>query len=99
MRYSQASRCGTPLLSTVLTLKSDPGHRRQTQVCTDSPTSKSQHTLATASFLTHFIISIAVLENVPLTQGYRKEPLFHTKRRSGLDRESNPGHLHSRQRR
>jgi hypothetical protein len=30
----------------------------------------------TAIFLTHFIISIAVLDNVPLTQGYRKEPLF-----------------------
>jgi hypothetical protein len=28
-----------------------------------SPTSKSQQTLATAKFLTHFIISIAVLEN------------------------------------
>jgi hypothetical protein len=31
------------------------------------------------NFLTHFIISIAVLENVPpeaLTQGYRKEPPF-----------------------
>jgi hypothetical protein len=52
---------------------------------------KSQQTLATATFLTHFIISIAVRENVPLTQGYRKETLFHTKRRSGWDRESNPG--------
>jgi hypothetical protein len=30
-------------------------------------------------------------------QGYRKEPLFHTKRRSDRDRESNPGHLHGRQ--
>jgi hypothetical protein len=39
---------------------------------------------ATANFLTHFIISIAVLENVPL---------FHTKHRSGRDWESNPGHL------
>jgi hypothetical protein len=43
---------------------------------------KSPQTLATANFLTQFIISIAVLENVPLTHGYRKEPLFHTKRRS-----------------
>jgi hypothetical protein len=33
-----------------------------------SPTSKSQQTLATAKFLTHFIISIAVLENVPLSR-------------------------------
>jgi hypothetical protein len=32
--------------------------------------------LATAKNLTHFIISIAVLENVPSTQGYRKEPPF-----------------------
>jgi hypothetical protein len=29
----------------------------------------------------------------------RKEPLFHTKRRSDGDRESNPGHLRGRQRR
>jgi hypothetical protein len=35
---------------------------------TVSPTSKSQQTLATAKFLTHFIISIAVLENVPLSR-------------------------------
>jgi hypothetical protein len=47
---------------------------------------------ATANFLTHFIISIAVLENQNVTQGYRKEPLFHAKRRSGRDRELNPGH-------
>jgi hypothetical protein len=33
-----------------------------------------------------------------LAQGYRKEPLFHTKHRSGRDRESNPGHLLGRQR-
>jgi hypothetical protein len=46
-----------------------------------------------------YIISFAVLENVPPRQGYRKEPLFHTKRRSGRDRESNPGHLLGRQRR
>jgi hypothetical protein len=50
---------------------------------------------ATAIFLTYFIISIAVLETGPLTQGYRKEPLFHT---TGRDRESNPGHLLGRQR-
>jgi hypothetical protein len=34
----------------------------------------------------------------PLTQGYRKEPPFHSKRRSGWDRESNPGHLRGKQR-
>jgi hypothetical protein len=33
-----------------------------------SPTSKSQQTLATAKLSTHFIISIAVLENVPLSR-------------------------------
>jgi hypothetical protein len=62
---------------------------------------------ATVIFLTHFIISLAVLESVqqswrtcPLMQGYRKETLFHfhTKRRSGRDRESSPGHLVGRQR-
>jgi hypothetical protein len=46
-----------------------------------------------------YIISIAVLENVPPTQGYKKEPLFHTNCRSGRDRGSNPGHLRGRQRR
>jgi hypothetical protein len=45
------------------------------------------------------IISIAVLENVSPTQGYRKGYLFHTNRRSGWDRESNPVHLRGRQRR
>jgi hypothetical protein len=49
---------------------------------------------ATANFLTHFLISIAVLENVPPDA----ELLFHTKHRSGRDRESNPGHLLGRQR-
>jgi hypothetical protein len=45
---------------------------------------KAPQTLATAKILTHFIISIAVLENVcPLTQGYRKESIVHTKLRSG----------------
>jgi hypothetical protein len=32
-------------------------------------------------------------------QCYRKEPLFHTQRRSGWDPESNPGHLGGKQRR
>jgi hypothetical protein len=49
---------------------------------------------ATAIFLTYFIISIAVLENVPPGAGLQKKShLFHSKRRSGRDRESNPGHL------
>jgi hypothetical protein len=76
MRYSQASRCGTRLLSTLLTLKSDPGHQQQTRVCTDSPTSKSQQTLATANLLANFIISIAVLENVPPDAGLQKRATF-----------------------
>jgi hypothetical protein len=48
---------------------------------------KSQQTLATAKILTHFIISIAVLENVPRRRVTEKSHLFHTKRRSGRDRE------------
>jgi hypothetical protein len=67
---TQASRCGTPLLWLLfLTLKSDPqlpSHffysrgitRARYRVPSVSPTSKSQQTLATAKFLTHFIISI-----------------------------------------
>jgi hypothetical protein len=47
-----------------------------------------------------FIISIAVLENVPPYAGLQKKiQLFHTNRRSGRDRGSNPGHLLGRQRR
>jgi hypothetical protein len=43
---------------------------------------------ATANFLIHFLISIAVLENLPPDAGLQKNALFHTKRRSGRDRES-----------
>jgi hypothetical protein len=42
--------------------------RAEYRVPSVSPTSKSQQTLATAKFLTHFIISIAVLENVSLSR-------------------------------
>jgi hypothetical protein len=45
-----------------------------------------------------YIILIAVLENVPPTQGYRKEPPFNN-RRSGRDRGTNTGHLRGGQRR
>jgi hypothetical protein len=61
-------------LATVLTLKSDPD-RHFTRYHSQSNL-KSPQTLATAKILTHFIISIAVLENVPRTQGYRKEQPF-----------------------
>jgi hypothetical protein len=53
-------------LATVLTLTS---YHSQSNL-------KSPQTLATAIFVTHFIFSIAVFENVPPTQGYRKEPSF-----------------------
>jgi hypothetical protein len=39
---------------------------------------KSPQTLATANFLTHFIISIAVLENVPAEAGLQKKANFST---------------------
>jgi hypothetical protein len=42
--------------------------RAEYRVPSVSPTSKSQQTLATAKFLTHFIISIALLENVSLSR-------------------------------
>jgi hypothetical protein len=37
---------------------------------------KSPQTLATATILTHFIISIAVLENVPPDAGLQKRATF-----------------------
>jgi hypothetical protein len=57
-------------LATVLNLKSDPD-RPLTSYYSQSNL-KSPQTSATANFLTHFIISIAVLKNVLPTQGYRK---------------------------
>jgi hypothetical protein len=39
---------------------------------------KSQQTLATANFLTQFIISIAVLKNVPPDAGLQKRDTFST---------------------
>jgi hypothetical protein len=50
----------------------------------------------TAHFLANYTVQLQCLQTCPRTQGYRKEPLFHTKRRSGRDRESNPGHLLAR---
>jgi hypothetical protein len=52
---------------------------------------------ATAIFLSYFIISIAVLKNVPPDAGLQKRATFpHF---SGRDRESNPGHLLGRRHR
>jgi hypothetical protein len=63
-------------LATVLTLKSNPdrlGHSNaqsvQPQVSTD---------LGYCNFVTHFIISIAVLENVPPDTGLQKRATFST---------------------
>jgi hypothetical protein len=64
----------TVALATVLTLNSDRD-RSFTSYHSQSNL-KSPQTLAIAKNVTHFIISIAVLENVPPTQGYRKKPLF-----------------------
>jgi hypothetical protein len=61
-------------LATVLTLKSDPDHPLTSYH--SQYNLKSPHTLATANVLSHFIISVAVLNNVPPTQGYTKEPPF-----------------------
>jgi hypothetical protein len=61
-------------LATVYTLKSYPD-RPLTSYHSQSNL-KSPQTLATAIFLTHFIISIAALENMPLTKGYIKKPPF-----------------------
>jgi hypothetical protein len=63
----------TPLLLTgFFTLKSDTGQE-----------SNLKGLLANAFFFIQLYSAIAVLATCPRTQGYRKEPLFHTKRRSG----------------
>jgi hypothetical protein len=61
-------------LATVLTLKSDPD-RPPIEMHSQSNL-KSPQTLVTANFLTHFIISIAVLENVPPDAGLQKRATF-----------------------
>jgi hypothetical protein len=76
-------RPGTPGLT------NNPGLHRQSNL-------KSPQTTCYCNFFIHLYSAIAVLAPCPRTQGYRKEPLFHTKRRSGRDRESNPGHLLAR---
>jgi hypothetical protein len=58
MWYSQASRCGTPLLLGFLTLMSDMGHRRQTWVCIDSPTLSLHRLLATAIFFSNYTVKL-----------------------------------------
>jgi hypothetical protein len=73
---TQASRCGTPLLWLLfLTLKSDPqlpSHFFKAKLSTGLLQSVQPQSLnrpwLLQSFLTHFIISIAVLENVPLSR-------------------------------
>jgi hypothetical protein len=67
MRYSQASRCGTPSLSTVFDLKADPGHRVSliTRVNTDSPTSSLHRLLATAIFLSNYTVQLQCLQRAP----------------------------------
>jgi hypothetical protein len=53
---------------------------------------------ASAKNVTFFIISIAVLENGPPDAGLQKRAtFFHSKRRTGRDWESNPGHLRGKQ--
>jgi hypothetical protein len=48
------------------------------------------------SFILFYNLNCSAWERAP-TQGYRKEPLFHSKRRSVRDRESNPSHLRGKQ--
>jgi hypothetical protein len=99
LRGPRPQDAGTPLLSSVLTSESDLGPGKGLHGQSNLP--GSLHRLLTnANLLTHFIILIAVLENVPLDSGLQKRSrhLFHSKRRSGRDRESNPGHLLGRQR-
>jgi hypothetical protein len=63
-------------LATVLTQKSDPDRLGLTMHSQSNL--KSPQTLATAIFSTHFIISIAVLENVPPDAGLEKKAAFYT---------------------
>jgi hypothetical protein len=63
----------------------NPGLLRQSNL-------KSPQTTCYWNFFIQLYSAIAVLATCPQTQGYRKKPLFHTKRSSGRNRESNPGH-------
>jgi hypothetical protein len=70
----------------------DAGHLRfglffyfESQTQDRSPTSKSKQTTCYCKNVIQLYSAIAVLATCPRTQGYRKEPLFHTKRRSGRD--------------
>jgi hypothetical protein len=66
-----------PLLSSVLTSKSDSGPCKGLHRQSNLP--RSLHRLlTTAIFLTHFIISIAVLENLPPDAGLQKRATFST---------------------
>jgi hypothetical protein len=69
-------------------LNNNPGQQRQSNL-------KSPQTTCYCNFFIQ--LYSATLATWPRTQGYRKMRLFHTKRRSGRDRESNPGHLIGRQ--
>jgi hypothetical protein len=62
-------------LATVLTLKSDP-ERPLLKAPHSQSNLKSPQTLATANFVSHFLISIAVLENVPPDAGLQKRATF-----------------------
>jgi hypothetical protein len=64
-------------LATVLTLKSDPERPPPSLKAPHSQSNlKSPQILATAKILTYFIISIAVLENVPPDAGLEKRATF-----------------------
>jgi hypothetical protein len=63
-------------LATVLTLKSDPERPPLLKAPHSQSNLKSPQTLATVNFLTHFIISIAVLEKVPPDAGLQKRATF-----------------------
>jgi hypothetical protein len=66
MRYTQASRCGTPLLSTVFDFKVRPGTGVQPQ--------SLNRLLATAIFLSNYTVQLQCLQRAPGRRVTEKSP-------------------------
>jgi hypothetical protein len=73
LRGLRPQDAGTPSFLSVLTLESDSGPAPTVQ-----PPPKSLQTTRYCNFLTHFIISIALLENVPPDAGLQKRATLST---------------------
>jgi hypothetical protein len=67
---------------------------------TRSQASRCENTfaIATANFLFNYTVQLRCFQRAPGRRVTENSQLFHTNRRSGRDRGSNPGHMRGRQR-